>query len=376
MTDRKIAEVFPPGEFIREELEARNWSQVELAEIIGRQPKVVHDIIAGKRSITPEIAKALGDAFGTSAQYWMNLESEYLLWRTKDADNVIVRRAKLYQLAPIKEMTKRHWIEPSESIDVLEKRVTQFFHINNLDEPITFAHAARKSTSEINNSHNAWLFRAKELAPAIHVKSFSTTSLKNGLEQLKNVLHSTQEVRHIPRILAEAGIRFLIVEHLPQTKIDGVVFWLDAKSPVIVLSLRYDRIDYFWFTLIHEIDHVQHNEGQSDPIIDIELVGENIHLGQQSKSEERANSFASNFLVKRSELDNFMLRVKPLYSRQRISNFANRIGVHPGIVVGQLHALGLPYSSFRPMLEKVKNIIIQSALTDGWGQTPIYRKEI
>ena len=77
MTDRKIAEAFPPGDFLKEELEARNWSQVELAEIIGRQPYVVNELIMGKRPITPEIAKALGEAFNTSAQYWINLESIY-----------------------------------------------------------------------------------------------------------------------------------------------------------------------------------------------------------------------------------------------------------------------------------------------------------
>lgn len=376
MTDRKVAEVFPPGEFIKEELGARNWSQIELAEIIGRQPKVINDLITGKRAITPELAKALGDAFSTSPQLWMNLESTYQLWHTKDTDNVIARRAKLYQMAPIKEMVKRHWIEPSESIDVLEKRVARFFNISNLDESISFSFAARKSFAEITPSHIAWLFRAKELALAVHVKAFSEKSFNNCLEQLKNMLHSTQEVRHVPRVLAEAGIRFLIVEHLPQTKIDGVLFWLNAKSPVIVLSLRYDRIDYFWFTLIHELDHVRSREGLTEPIIDCELVGEGISSIHKSHREERANSYASDFLVKRKELDDFILRVKPLYSRQRIVNFANRIGVHPGIIVGQLHARGLPYSSFRPMLEKIKNIIIQSALTDGWGQSPIYRKEM
>ncbi|MGA9111331.1 MAG: helix-turn-helix domain-containing protein, partial [Smithella sp.] len=70
MINKKVAEVFPPGEFIKEELEARNWSQTELAEIIGRQPNVISELIMGKRSITPETANALGDAFGTSAQYW------------------------------------------------------------------------------------------------------------------------------------------------------------------------------------------------------------------------------------------------------------------------------------------------------------------
>jgi hypothetical protein len=58
------------------------------------------------------------------------------------------------------------------------------------------------------------------------------------------------------------------------------------------------------------------------------------------------------------------------YGKQKITGFANRIGVHPGIVVGQLQfRKEIPWSSYRQMLEKVRSIVIQSTLTDGWGQT-------
>lgn len=376
MTNRKIAEAFPPGEFIMEELGARNWSQLELSEIIGRHPKVINDIILRKRSITPEIANALGEAFDTSPQYWMNLESVYQLWLAKGTDNVISRRAKLYQIAPIKEMVRRHWIEPSENIEVLEKRVKRFFEMNNLDEPIHFHHAARRGTQEIIPSQKAWLFRAKQLAYAVHAKTFSDQSFKNGLTQLKKLLVSTVEVRHVPRILAEAGIRFIILEHLPQSRIDGVTFWLNEKSPVMVLSLRFDRIDWFWYTLAHELSHVKQRDGMKNNItLDTDLVGNDSQtLEQITEAEKQADSFAAEFLVPRSELDNFILRVRPLYGKTKIVNFAHRIEVHPGIVVGQLQFRDeIPWSVHRKMLEKVRHIITQSTLTDGWGQTlPIF----
>ena len=383
MINKKVAEVFPPGEFIKEELEARNWSQTELAEIIGRQPNVISELIMGKRSITPETANALGDAFGTSAQYWMNLETSYQLWRAEDTDNAIVRRSKLYQIAPIKEMAKRHWIEPSENVDVLEKRVMRFFEIKSIDEPIIFDHAARKGVQAILPSHKAWFFRAKQLAQAVYAKNFSDHSFNNGLVKLKNLLNSVPEIRHVPKILSEAGIRFLIIEPLPQTRIDGVTFWLDKQSPVIVLSLRFDRIDCFWYTLAHELGHIKRRDGlKSKMIIDTELM-ENTNDYEQivetKKAEEYANYFATDFLLTHTELNNFIDRVRPLYGRQKIVNFANRIKVHPGIVVGQLQfRKEIPYSAFRQMLEKVKNIIIPSSLTDGWKQTiPLFQdKEI
>ncbi|HUV04018.1 MAG TPA: HigA family addiction module antitoxin [Armatimonadota bacterium] len=373
MIERKVAEVFPPGVFIKEELDARGWSQVELAEIIGRSPVEVNALVLGKRAVTPEMAKELGDAFGTDAQYWMNLESTYQLHRTKDADNAISRRAKLHQIAPIREMVKRHWLEMSENIDVLEHRVKRFFGISDLEKPIPFLHAARRGTQEITPTLIAWFYRAKQLACAVHAKPFSERSFKSGLNELKTLLPNTQDVRHIPRILAEAGIRFLVVEHLPKTRIDGVAFWLDEKSPVIVLSLRYDRIDWFWFTLAHELGHVGRRDGlRNTPMtFDTDLVGDEVMPEEQeSESEREASRFATEFLINQSELRSFIARVSPLYSRTKIIGFASTIGVHPGIVVGQLqHRKEIGWAVHRQMLDKVRNTIIQSALTDGWGHT-------
>jgi HTH-type transcriptional regulator / antitoxin HigA len=377
MIDRKAAEVFPPGEFIKEELEARNWSQVELAEIIGRQPSLVNELISGKRSISPEIARDLGEAFGTSAQYWLNLENIYQLWRVSDVDTVITRRARLYQLVPIKEMIKRHWLEPSGNIEVLENNIKRFFEINDLSDKIKFAHAARRGRREPPTpAQNAWLFRAKHLAKGVHAKSYTAQSFSDSLNQLRRLLHNAQEIRHVPRILSENGIRFLIVEQLAHTRIDGVTFWLDSKSPVIVISLRYDRVDAFWYTLAHELGHVKRRDGLiNEVIIDTDLVGDEHEITNQEKDPEQAaerlaNEFATHFLINQEKMNDFILRVRPLYGAQKIIEFAHLSGVHPGLVVGQLQfRKEIPWSSCRKMLEKVRHIIIPSSLTDGWGQT-------
>jgi len=367
MAERRAAEVFPPGDFIKEELESRDWSQTELAEIMGRSPKEISDLISGKRTISLEIARELGAAFGTSAQYWRNLDSSYQLGRSGVVHDAIVRRARLYQFAPIKEMVKRHWLEASENVAVLEKRVMQFYGASSLNERINLPHAARRGAHEISQAQWAWLFRAKQLARAVPAKPFSAQLFKHGLSELKNLLPSTQEVRHVPRLLGEAGIRFLVLEHLPKTRIDGVVFWLDAKAPVVVLSLRYDRIDCFWYTLAHELGHVERRDAWK---LDTDIVGEDAESSDE-EVERQADSFAADFLVRQSDLDDFIRRIGPLYSTRRILGFASTMHVHPGIVVGQLQfRREVPWSAFRPMLDKVRHIVTQSALTDGWGQVP------
>jgi len=373
MTERRAAEVFPPSEFIKEELDARNWSQVELAEIMGRSPKDVSDLISGKRAISVEVARDLGSAFGTDPRYWINLDSIYRLHRLEISDDAVARRARLYTWAPIREMVKRNWLAMSDNIDVLEQRAKRFFEASSFDAPAAFSHAARRRTQEMTSAHVAWLYRAKQLAHAVHAKPFSSRSFAICMGELNRLLPNTQDVRHVPRILAEAGIRFIVIEGLPRTGIDGVTFWLDAKSPVIVLSLRCDRVDWFWFTLFHEMAHVLRRDGlQNEIVIDTDLVGEDmLPEEQKTDSEREADKFAAESLIKQSELDSFIARVDPLYSKLKIAAFAAKIGVHPGIVVGQLHHRKVvPYRAHRQVLDQVRNIVTQSALTDGWGHVP------
>ena len=71
------AEAFPPGEFIRDELEARGWEQRDLAAITGLPEHVVSEIVSGARAITLETAQRLGEAFSTGARFWTNMESAY-----------------------------------------------------------------------------------------------------------------------------------------------------------------------------------------------------------------------------------------------------------------------------------------------------------
>jgi HTH-type transcriptional regulator/antitoxin HigA len=369
MKNNKPAEVFPPGEFLKEELEARGWTQTDLAEILGRPVRLVNEIISGKRGISPETAKGLGDALGTSPQLWLNLESAYQLSRISHYDDTVARRSRLRSKAPIREMVRRHWIEHSDNVAVLEQRILEFFQIGNLEDEPKWAYAARKSTPydvDTTPAQAAWLCRARQLAPASPASSFSLNRLNALIAKLRNLLHSAEEIRHVPALLAEAGVRFLVIEPLPRTRIDGACFGLGKTSPVIVLSLRYDRIDYFWYTLMHELGHIKDGAYRKDaPSLDIDIDAQ-----QKPDDEKGADQFAAEALIPQDALDDFVLRVRPLYSTRKIEGFASRMKVHPGIIVGQLQYRGeISYAQHRKMLSPVRHIIIQVALTDGWGST-------
>ena len=370
MSVRIPAEVFPPGEFVRDEMEARGWTQTDLADVLGRPVRLVSEILAGKRAMTPETARGLGAAFGVDPQYWMNLEGAYRLSKTKGEEAQVIRRAKLYEAAPIKDMIRRHWINEVDDIDELEAEASRFFGVDSVTEipALALNAAARKSTSyaEPTPSQRAWLRQIERLANTFKVAPYRRDDLVGLLSALRPLTSSEQEARRIPRVLAEFGIRFLVVEHLPKTKIDGAALWLDADSPVVAVSIRLDRIDSFWFTLCHELGHIAHGDAL---VIDDDLVFHGARSDDfLSESERAANDYAREFLVPPHEIDSFIARVRPYYSHDRINQFANRIQVHPGIIIGQLQRRGeLKHSHGRDRLVKIRDIVTQSAITDGWG---------
>jgi HTH-type transcriptional regulator/antitoxin HigA len=88
------AEVFPPGEYLRDELSERGWTQSQFARIIGRPIQLVNGIINNKSAITAQTAKEIAAAFGTSPELWMNLQGAYDLFVEPDVDPAIRKRAQ------------------------------------------------------------------------------------------------------------------------------------------------------------------------------------------------------------------------------------------------------------------------------------------
>ena len=356
-----IAEAFHPGEFLKEELEERGWSQLDLAEILGRPTQLVNELCTATRSVTPETARGLAAALGTTPEVWLRLQAAFDLHKSKETDGDVSRRSALYSKAPIREMNRRGWIESTTNIDVLEKQVCDFFEISKLEDEPKLLHAARSSFDQTTSAQKAWLCRARNIAMSLHAVPFTQRKLDKGLPQLKDLLGAAPETRNVSRVLAECGVRFVVVEPLPKTRIDGACFFLDAKSPVIAVSLRFDRVDSFWHTVAHELGHLKHDH---DLHCDIDLQ-KNMTANAQ---EIEANKFAQDFLLPKDELDNFIARVRPLYSQAKIEKFAQRVGVHPGIVVGQLQFRGeIGYQHSRKLLEKVREYVTSTTLTDGWG---------
>lgn len=359
-----------PGEYIQDELDARGWSQRDLSYILGCPEQSINVIITGKRGISPDMAKALGEAFGVPAEFFINLQKSYELANANDPDPGVAKRGVLQSKFPIREMIKRGWLINTDT-NMLSAQIARFFEVNSLDEAPYFPHAAKKTDyAQVSPSQLVWLYRVRQIAKSIAVPKYSEKALSDSIVHLKSLLSAPDEIRHVPRILMECGVRFIVVESLPSARIDGVCFWLDKNSPVIGMSLARDQIDNFWFVLRHEIEHVlkQHGKEKDLGIIDTELTGENIGTNLSLAEEERiANMAAAAFCVPPEKFESFMIRKKPFYYEKDVIAFAKILNIHPGLVVGQMQHRLNRYDYLKRHLVKIRPHILPGSISDGWG---------
>lgn len=364
-----------PGQYIAALLEQRGWSQRVLAIVLGVEQPVVSRLVADKRSVDAPTAIALGEIFSVNPARFLELQAEYDLAKARlvaRPDPKRSTRAQLFGHLPVAEMISRGWLDVEDIRDVsrVEEQLARFFNVPSADEIEILPHAAKRTNvhAEATPTQLAWLYRARQMADSMVVPNYSTKALVAATGKLRDLLASPEEARKAPRILTEAGVRVLAVESLAGGKIDGACFWIDDKRPVIALSMRFDRIDNFWFVLRHECEHVLRGDGRTAIALDVELDRERGGTGPEVEERERiANEAAAEFAVPQKTLKQFIARKAPLYTERDILAFAKMLKIHPGLVAGQLQRATSRYDRFRDHLAKIRDIVLPNVFHDGWG---------
>lgn len=359
------------GQLLEHLLLYKGWTNRVLAIVLGIDETGISKIISNSKSVTPDIAILLEEVFDVSAQTFLSLQRDYDLAKARiesRPDEKRSTRAYLFSGLPVPEMIKRGWLNVSDIRDVanVEFALSKFFEVDSVEQIEILPHAAKKtmvyeSTTAVQL---AWLYRVKQIASEMIVGKYSNFSVRRAIELLKPLTSAAEEARKVPRILAECGIRFLIVEALPSSKIDGVCFWLNEDSPVIAMSTRFDRIDNFWFVLRHELEHVLHEHGKSIITIDADMESSNALINEE---ENIANKAAAEFCVPQKTMDSFIARKSPVFADRDILGVAATLRVHPGLVAGQLRYRTGRYDRFANHLVKIRSIVAPSAIVDGWG---------
>ena len=346
----KPARAIVPGHIVQRELDSRGWTQRDLAEIMNRPTQTINEIIKGRKRVTPETARELAAAFGTSAQFWISLESNYRLHfaTQRQKENEIERRSRLYSLAPIADLIKYQWIKPGGNLEELELSVCEFLGINSLaDNPqLSFDLPSDKTLEPEYISTVSWCKRVEKLASKKKLTDFNLDAFQAAIPDLLNYSQKEEDVAKVPPFLNDLGVNFVIVPHLKNSDLDGAAFYFD-NNPVIALTLRHDRIDNFWFTLMHELGHIA--SGHQNTYLD------NLENLDKTSEELEASNFARQWLINEESFNSFITEQKPKFTGKVITNFALQQNRHPGIILSRLHHEELvPHRKLRKFLVKVE----------------------
>ena len=344
------ARAVPPGRILTRELEARGWTQKDLARIMGRPTQAINEIIKGSKQITPETALELAESFGTSAELWTNLEAQYRLALARNGKDIkeIARKSRLYSLAPVSELLKRGWVREGKSFAELEQNVFTFIGATSTEEmgkrAVNFRHA--RSRGPELSAQIAWVRRVEQIAAGRRASEFDHATLEKTLPELLACSARPDDISLVPDMLLKAGVHFVVALHLEKTFLDGAKLTV-GKNPVVALTLRYDRIDSFWFTFLHELAHIvlKHQGSYLDNLYEPDNV---------DGEEKDANRLAGQWLLDSKAFKAFVKETQPYFSRSSIIRFAASQDRNPGIVVGRLHYEKLvDYKNLRGMLVKV-----------------------
>lgn len=262
MTISPVAEAFPVGELLADELEARGLTRAEFAEILGRPPQFVSEILSGKKELTRESAAQIGAALGTSAELWLNLQDTYHLWvqgrdeHVQEGLDEVRLRARLAELAPVAILRKRGYLTGETSHEQASELVALFGMRDLEDEPDLVLAARRSNADDVLTSiQTAWVACVRAEAREIPVGSYSKEGAVQLAARLSSDLSNLDRLGELPSMFAAVGVRVVYVEAFPGSKIDGCALLVDGV-PTIGVSGRGHRVDKVLFTLLHELAHV------------------------------------------------------------------------------------------------------------------------
>ena len=347
-----------PGILLAEELEARKLTQAEFSSIIDRPARTVNEIINEKRSITPETAEIIAAALGTSPDMWLALQAEYDLFvldkKRENKVDEVRERSELYDLFPFSDLVRREYISGSKNVAELKKQIKDLLGLNSIDEFSSLGGASmRVGNGDIISSYvQTWVLLGKKIASSMdNVGDYKKDALVEFAKEIKDYSRKEEDgIKEVLEKLLEIGVRVVVLPHFTKTRADGAACWLEQNKPVILLSLRYDRIDNFYFTLLHEIGHILLHPNSSVPLVDVD-----IYSAKTDEKEIEANEFALEMLGFKnisSELE--AIDLSPLSIKKK----SREIGVHPGLLIGHLqHERILDYSKYRKALIRVGGAI-------------------
>jgi HTH-type transcriptional regulator / antitoxin HigA len=343
-------EVSPPGGTLRDLMEERGLSQIELARRLDRPKSAINEILAGKKEITEETALELERVLQVPAQFWLAREARYreYLARKRSAESSSahvpwverfpLRALQAVGLLPTGRLTaqfKQELVEPLLRFFAVASPEGWAKHYDQMQAQFRRARPAKQTDVA---AITAWLRMGELQAARLPTAEYSSAALQAALPAMRELTTAKAKViaPALVQLCADAGVALVFVTALPGAHVTGVARWVGGK-PLVQLSLLGKTNDGFWFSFFHEVAHLLKHPNRSI-FLDDAAAGDTV----DSVEEQEANQFATDQLIPRA--DQPLLDTLPL-NPSSVERFARQLGVHPGIVVGQLqHRQRISYS--------------------------------
>ncbi len=333
-----------PIDAIKFRMAEKGLKQVDLTPYFGTKSRV-SEVLSGKRPLTVPMIKALSVGLGISPQTLLGLESESeYSERTPKQD---INWSKF----PIKEMLARGWIDNvgAKAKSSIEQQVKNF--IDSLGETTATASFKRTLSGDAYSPLTqyklyAWVARiiqrARDRKPQ---QAFDSSVLgKDFLKELARLSWSEYGPLLAIEFLEKHGICVVIEPALKGTSVDGAALKDSDGSPIIALSLRQDRLDNFWFTLLHETVHIwKHVDLEKTFVDDTENSKES-----QDKCEAEANRLARDTFIPRVIWKRSEAYLNP--NRATIDALSRELNIHPAIIAGRIRRDTGKYNQFSDLI--------------------------
>lgn len=333
-----------PLEAIRFRMEQSGLQPADLIPYLGSRSRV-SEILSGKRQLTVDMIRALSEGLGIPAKV--------LIRRSDSAANPDFES---WSTRLIVEMEKRGYFgRATLKTSTKSELLTGFF--SSSGQLPKFAVLHRKSH-----------YRSSPLSDRHALAAWATHVIKSaqGFETPKKYRHGIVDLRFMQElaklsveetgpllaqeVLRQNGIKLIVEGHLPKTYLDGAAILIRREHPVVGLTLRHDRLDNFWFTLMHELAHIALHFDQDINLFYDELEG--VKGTEINTKEQEADSLAEEALLPKAKWEVSPARLIP--SSMAAKSLANELGVHVAIVAGQIRHKGNRYIYLNKIVNQAK----------------------
>jgi HTH-type transcriptional regulator / antitoxin HigA len=322
-----------PTEAIRFRMEQAGLTARDLIPLLGSRAKV-SEVLSGKRTLTLQMIRALHEHLGIPAEVLLRQPGAMLPEMPINLD---------WSRFPLAAMAKSGWIEPGRNLkeraeEIIRDLINRAGGIEALPAVLYRKNdGARQNAKMDAYALKAWCYQLLAIAratplPSVYRQGSITPDFGRNLVRLSWLQEGPRLAKEF---LANHGIHLIYLPHLPRTHLDGAALMLPNGTPVIGLTLRYDRLDNFWFCLCHELAHVtlHMQEGSDEAFFDDLSLGDVEGIETDAKEAE-ADQWAQEALIP-SEIW-ATSSVKEQATPAAVVELAHELGIHPAIVAGRV----------------------------------------